>query len=429
MLRRYDQSDRGIGEALRELTIEHERLLAEGHRATREKLDDHLKAAGELLASGKVSEAWAHACDALQLDPADKKAIALEARIRKALEAQAARDLAREQEQTRLAHEARAREIERTNALARSRMAIENSLVIGQDLRREQSIEQVVRREQSSPSSQPQAVASVIGQPRVLWAAAAVPVVAAAALWLVPLAMNSPPQSTTRPAAAPPTDVTRRTASPPSASVAPAPVSAPAATAAAPGGTDAASAETAAPPGPAAAAPDIPTAPRETAVNPTATTGTASSAPAAVPNETIVANFLKHVQTLLAKKDPELALSVLTDALAYAPADKGLRAMGPKILEQAQTRARQERSKALAKGASGRPKFKQADRTDAAGRRFLPRTKHHGVGRRVSRSSRPVRQLRDGARRGRCLSCRQTTRRSPKPLPSPSPSLLPWPRR
>jgi hypothetical protein len=116
------------------------------------------------------------------------------------------------------------------------------------------------------------------------------------------------------------------------------------------------------PSGPAAAAPDTPTAPREATVDPTATTGTASSTPAAAPNETIVANFLKHVQTLLAKKDPELALSVLTDALAYAPADKGLRAMGPKILEQAQTRARQERSKALAKGASGRPKFKQADR-------------------------------------------------------------------
>ena len=47
------------------------------------------------------------------------------------------------------------------------------------------------------------------------------------------------------------------------------------------------------------------------------------------PNETTVANFRKHVQTLLAKKDAERALSVLTEALAYAPADKGLRAIGP----------------------------------------------------------------------------------------------------
>ena len=73
MLRRYDPSKRGIGEALRELTLEHERLLAEAQRATREKLDEHLRAAGELLASGKVSEAWAHACDALQLDATDKR--------------------------------------------------------------------------------------------------------------------------------------------------------------------------------------------------------------------------------------------------------------------------------------------------------------------------------------------------------------------
>ena len=142
MLRSYDPLQQGIGEALRELTLEHERLSAEAERATREKLDEQLKAAEDLLASGNVSEAWAHACDALQLDSTDRKAVALEARIRKALEAQAARDLAREQEETRRAHEARAREIERADALARSRMAIENSLASGnldnadQELRR-----------------------------------------------------------------------------------------------------------------------------------------------------------------------------------------------------------------------------------------------------------------------------------------------------
>jgi hypothetical protein len=71
------------------------------------------------------------------------------------------------------------------------------------------------------------------------------------------------------------------------------------------------------------------------------------------------------VQTLLAKKDAEQALSVLTEALAYAPADKGLRALSPKVLEQARARASEERSKALAQRASGRAKFKQAERTMA----------------------------------------------------------------
>jgi hypothetical protein len=92
---------------------------------------------------------------------------------------------------------------------------------------------------------------------------------------------------------------------------------------------------------------------------PAATTGTVASAP----NETTVANFRKHVQTLLVKKDPERALSVLSEALAYAPADKGLRALAPKVLDQARTQATQERSRALARRASGQPKFKQAERT------------------------------------------------------------------
>ncbi len=443
-----------------------------------------------------MSEAWAHACDALQLDSTDKNAIALEARIRKALEAQAARDFAREQEQTRRAHEARAREIERADALARSRMAIENSLasgdvdnaeqelrradesfnpgaefadlrarvlelrreaalrqdrlaeqarareverantlarsrmaienslasgdldnaeqelrradeafnpgaefadlrarvlelrrqaalreerlaeqviekdlrrdqVVKQEVRRDQVVEQDLRREQGSPSSQPQAVRSIVGHPRLLWAAAALFVVAGAALWLVPLALNKSPQPPPKSVAAPATDVTGRTESIPAASASSAPPPAPAVTAPAPAVTAPAGPETApVQPGPSAAEPATSTAPPDTAAEPpAATAGAASPTTVTVPNETIVANFLRHVQTLLAKKEPELALSVLTDALAYAPADKGLRAMGPKILEQAQARARQERSKALAKGASARPKFKQADRT------------------------------------------------------------------
>ena len=101
MLRRYDPSRGTIGEALRRLTAEHQRLIDDGHRATREKFEEHLRKAGALLGSGRLSEAWGHACDALQLEPTDKNAIALEARIRKALDDQAARGFAREQEQAR----------------------------------------------------------------------------------------------------------------------------------------------------------------------------------------------------------------------------------------------------------------------------------------------------------------------------------------
>ena len=54
---------------------------------------------------------------------------------------------------------------------------------------------------------------------------------------------------------------------------------------------------------------------------------------------------------------------MLTEALAYAPADKGLRALSPKVLDQARARASQERTKALARRVSGRPKFKEAERT------------------------------------------------------------------
>jgi hypothetical protein len=130
MLRRYDPKRGTIGEALRRLTAEHERLMDEGRRAARSKIAEHLRKGGALLAGGHLSEAWAHACDALQLDATDKKAIALEARIRQALDDQAARDLTREQEEGR-PPEARAREIERTNALTRSRKAIEHSMASG----------------------------------------------------------------------------------------------------------------------------------------------------------------------------------------------------------------------------------------------------------------------------------------------------------
>jgi len=414
MLRRYDPSHGGIGEALRELTLEHERLTAEAQRVTSEKLAEHLRVAGELLANGKASDAWAHACDALQLDSTDKRAVALEARVRKALEAQAARDFARDQEGARRSQEARAREIERASALTRARLAIENAMTSGDLDRAEQELgradesinpgaefadlrdrllelrrvaerrevaereeaaerreaaarrgrlaEQVIgqdrRLEPTSAPSPPEPGASIIGQPRVLWAAAAVLVVAAAALWLVPLALNRSTQAPPKAAPAPATEVAAQKQ--PNAT---APVSA--ATPAAPVSTTPASPETATvPPGPAAAESDPPpTPPGPAAEPPAATTGTVSPTPAAVPNETTVANFRNHVQTLLAKKDAERALSVLTEALAYAPADKGLRALSPKVLDQARAMASQERTKALARRVSGRPKFKEAERT------------------------------------------------------------------
>ena len=98
MLRRFDLGRRGkaaVAEALQELMLEQQRLIEEERRRVREAVDEHLKAAESLLASEMLPEAWARACDALHLDPNDQTAIALEARIRKALDAQAGRDVSR----------------------------------------------------------------------------------------------------------------------------------------------------------------------------------------------------------------------------------------------------------------------------------------------------------------------------------------------
>jgi hypothetical protein len=380
MLRRYDPSLGGIGEALRELTLEHERLTAEARRVTSEELAEHLRLAGELLASGKVSEAWGHACDALQLDSTDRKAIALEARVRKALEAQAARDLAREQENARRAQEARTRELQRASALTRG-PAVETAIDAGELNRVEPVIEPVVERvRQHEPVSEPIAsqpavsVVAAIGQPRALWAAAVVLVVAAAALWLVPIALKkpAPPAASSSPASSQPA---RPQPPPTAAEAAPPPTvatntPAPSGTATArpePAAVEPAAVEPAAVERvavkPAAVEPAKPTAaPEPPAEPPAATTGMGTPTPS-VPDETAVANFREHVQTLLVKKDTDRALSVLSDALAYAPADQGLRALAPKVLDQARTAATQERSRALARRASAQPKFKEAEQT------------------------------------------------------------------
>ena len=94
MLRRFDMGRRGkaaVAEALQELMAEQQRLIEEERSRVRAAVDEHLGAAEGLVASGMLPEAWARACDALHLDPNDPTAIALEGRIRKALDEQAGR--------------------------------------------------------------------------------------------------------------------------------------------------------------------------------------------------------------------------------------------------------------------------------------------------------------------------------------------------
>jgi hypothetical protein len=86
MLRRYDLGRPSVAAALHELTLEHERLVAQERFGNSGAVQEHLRAAEALLSSGQPSAAWARACDALQLDPSDRDAAALEARLRKMLE-------------------------------------------------------------------------------------------------------------------------------------------------------------------------------------------------------------------------------------------------------------------------------------------------------------------------------------------------------
>jgi CHAT domain len=572
MLRRHGPPKGAVADALRELTLEHERLVNEGRRATRDKLDEHLRAAGALLARGKLSEAWNRARDALQLDSSDKKAIAFEARIRKALDDQAARDVAHEQQEARRAQEARARQIERANALTRSRMAIEHSIAAGDldhaeeelrradesydpggqfadlrthvvELRREaelrqdrladqvieqarqefsttplravellerfspphprvtaalrklqeliaeqneqanreaerrgeeererqrnkeqrrrdmqQAVERIrgyldrdelteaaaaleaaegafgpasvfqelrarakvaqrrlqhddaarsaigrgrnlaaagdyraalnlleafrprhpevdavveaLHREQSSVSGRLQTVASLVSQPRFLWAAAVILIVAAATLWLLPRAISRWRQSPAAPVAASADELVKRFEPPRPAAVPPAasaPSSAPEAAAV--------------PSGAPAATPEVPeAAPEPTSAPPAATTGTLATRPGP-PDDKTIADYRNRIQTLLQKKDSEQAVAVLTNALADAPRDKGLRAIGARVVEDAQDRALRERSRAVALGGSGLAAFKQADRTAQQARSLSREGKSAAAGR------------------------------------------------
>ena len=92
LLRRFDlgKGRAVVAEALHELMIEHQRLLEQEQRAVREAVDANLKVAEALLEGGQVEEAWSRACDAVHLDRANGNAVALEARIRRILDEQAA---------------------------------------------------------------------------------------------------------------------------------------------------------------------------------------------------------------------------------------------------------------------------------------------------------------------------------------------------
>ncbi|HEU4927494.1 MAG TPA: CHAT domain-containing protein [Vicinamibacterales bacterium] len=205
-----------------------------------------------------------------------------------------------------------------------------------------------LRRQQTETTSRLRAIGRTVTLPRVLWAAAAVFLLAAAALWFVPRWIGPRAGSPAVPGPASRVEVTKPAGPPATTTVSlPAPQ----------------------PTGPAAVAPEAPPARREaqaesadpTPAPPAPTTGTGTVKPG-VPDEKIVADHRRRIQGELAKKDPEQALARLSDALAYAPRDQGLRAIGPRVVDQAKGRASQERSKAVARGASRLAKFRQGDR-------------------------------------------------------------------
>ena len=205
-----------------------------------------------------------------------------------------------------------------------------------------------LRRQQTETTSRLRAIGRTVTLPRVLWAAAAVFLLAAAALWFVPRWSGPRAGSPAVPGPASRVEATKPAGPPATTAVSlPAPQ----------------------PTGPAAVAPEAPPARREaqaesadpTPAPPAPTTGTATVKPDA-PDEKIVADHRRRIQGELAKRDPEQALARLSDALAYAPRDQGLRAIGPRVVDQAKGRASQERSKAVAQGASRLAKFRQGDR-------------------------------------------------------------------
>src|SRR5262245_28429710 len=103
LLRRFDlgKGRAVVAAALHELMIEHQRLLEQEQRAVREAVDAHVKVAHALLEGEQFEEAWSRACDAITLDPSHQDAVALEARIRKILDEQAAPGIVHERAEAR----------------------------------------------------------------------------------------------------------------------------------------------------------------------------------------------------------------------------------------------------------------------------------------------------------------------------------------
>ena len=128
MLRRYDPNKEAVAQALRELTLEHQRLADDELRKLKAAIQEHLTAATELLNAGNLADAWGRACDAIQLDPSHPQAIALEKRIRQRLDEQVARDQARELELALRTRADQERQAARSRDLALARSAIESSL-------------------------------------------------------------------------------------------------------------------------------------------------------------------------------------------------------------------------------------------------------------------------------------------------------------
>ena len=123
ILRRFSSTPQVAAEALRQLTLEDQRLTELELREAQEKAQreeeqrkreaaeaearaarqrqlvrDDVMAAADLFAKGDLSNASSRVRDALQIDPADPDAVALEARVRRALDEAAAQAEARELE-------------------------------------------------------------------------------------------------------------------------------------------------------------------------------------------------------------------------------------------------------------------------------------------------------------------------------------------
>jgi CHAT domain len=157
ILRRFSATPQVAAEALRQLTLEDHRLTELELREAQEKAEreeaqrkrgaaedearaarqrqlvrDDVMAAADLFAEADLSNAWSRVRDALQIDPADPDAVALEARVRRALDEAKAQAEAREHERELREESERARGRERAAALARERDRIDRHLTAGE---------------------------------------------------------------------------------------------------------------------------------------------------------------------------------------------------------------------------------------------------------------------------------------------------------